>query len=512
MDINGEVFKFVDPDKDLTEGPYRFFDIFIILLIVSSIILIVLESFATLYVTYKKLFSNTEVFIVAIFTIEYGMRLCTAHRLYPGEKYPHLKYIISPTAIIDLIAISPFYIHMALFQSTGGELDLRMIRILQTLRTLRILRLGRYTTSLDMITKTIKNRATELFITLVLTCMLILASSILMFHYEHEVQPGKFPNVVSTLWWSVATLTTVGYGDVFPITSGGKFWASIISLLGIGFVALPTGIMTQGMAEEFNEKKLGRDGTIFIRSHIVVLGWNTLTKEIIRELLASGLKVAVVSENPENQDQIRTVYEKKYQNQLYSLIWDINNEEYYDLVKAETAYGFFVAHGTDSERIVITSNLREKFSGAKIIAIIEENRLEPLFRQTGANHVLTNQYTARLAASFIYESCVAEYSVDLLATATNSEGYDIRQYLITDSNPYIGKDYGHFFGDLKRKYNAVSIGLSKKAKEADGARDIIKLPTDQTIIEKGDYVIVVVNGDSAKNIEQEFDVKEGTVQ
>ena len=72
MDINGEVFKFVDPDKDLTEGPYRFFDIFIILLIVSSIILIVLESFATLYVTYKKLFSNTEVFIVAIFTIEYG--------------------------------------------------------------------------------------------------------------------------------------------------------------------------------------------------------------------------------------------------------------------------------------------------------------------------------------------------------------------------------------------------------------------------------------------------------
>ncbi len=117
-----------------------------------------------------------------------------------------------------------------------------------------------------------------------------------------------------------------------------------------------------------------------------------------------------------------------------------------------------------------------------------------------------------MAASFIYESCVAEYSVDLLATATNSEGYDIRQYLITDSNPYIGKDYGHFFGDLKRKYNAVSIGLSKKAKEADGARDIIKLPTDQTIIEKGDYVIVVVNGDSAKNIEQEFDVKEGTIQ
>ncbi len=152
-------------------------------------------------------------------------------------------------ALIDLAAILPFYLPMII------NLDLRFLRILRLTRIFRILKINRYTESLEMIKVVLYKKKEELGVTTFVTFLLLLFSSSLMYYIETEAQPEAFPNIIASFWWGVATLTTVGYGDVYPITVIGKILSGIIALLGIGLVALPTGIISSGFMDEMNQKR-----------------------------------------------------------------------------------------------------------------------------------------------------------------------------------------------------------------------------------------------------------------
>ena len=158
-------------------------------------------------------------------------------------------------AIIDLLAILPFYLPFII------PVDLRFLRMLRLLRLLRILKLNRYNDSMDIIIKIFKREKEKLITTFFVMAILILFSSSLMYYVENEAQPDKFPNIVASLWWAVATLTTVGYGDIYPITSLGKLFSGVIALLGIGLVALPTGIISSGFITEVNNNKAEKEKT-----------------------------------------------------------------------------------------------------------------------------------------------------------------------------------------------------------------------------------------------------------
>ena len=225
------------------------FDYFIVILISLNVVSVFIETF-DLSVYLNNFLRKFEIFSIIIFTIEYILRLWTSTLLYPDKNsfIARVKYIFSFMAIIDLLSILPFYLPFFF------NVDLRVLRALRLVRLLRIFKANRYTHAIQKVLFVIKNKSTELISSIFVIFILMLISSVLMYSVESPVQPEVFKNGFSGLWWAVATFTTVGYGDIYPITSIGRFLSAIIALLGIGLVAVPTGIVSSGFMEANSEE------------------------------------------------------------------------------------------------------------------------------------------------------------------------------------------------------------------------------------------------------------------
>lgn len=248
--IKKRIFEIISKAED-GDRLSAIFDWSIMALIALSIISIILESFASIYARWHSIFQVFEVVTVVVFTAEYLLRIWTADLLYPEAKHPRLKYIFSFMALIDLLAILPFYLP---FFSADLRF-LRMMRLFRLFRLLRVLKLGRYFDALQIIVKVIKASGPQLIMSVVICFFVMLFSAIIMYTVENPVQPEQFTNVITSLWWAICTLTTVGYGDVYPITHVGRFFASIISLVGIGIIAIPTGIIAAGFNQAISKNK-----------------------------------------------------------------------------------------------------------------------------------------------------------------------------------------------------------------------------------------------------------------
>ncbi len=245
--MKNKVRKFID------HNPY--FIKFIYSLILLNVIALILESYKSLNDNYKSWFSAFEIFSVAIFTVEYILRIWVSDRSKEDKK-ERLNFAFSTMGIIDLIAILPFYLPFIF------PIDLRIVRILRLFRLLRIFKLARYSKSLKTIRYILKETKAELYTTVFVTFVLMILSSTLMYYIEHDDQPEQFASIGDAFWWSIATLTTVGYGDVYPVTGLGKLLSGVIALIGIGFVALPTGIISSAFIEKIQaDKKLQKDIT-----------------------------------------------------------------------------------------------------------------------------------------------------------------------------------------------------------------------------------------------------------
>lgn len=237
----------------------KIINIFIIVLIILNVVAVMLETVPSLHDEEyeKRFFHYFDLISVIIFTIEYILRVwsCNHDPKYKHSFHGRLKYMLSPAALIDLAAILPFYIHRIV------GLDLRMLRILRLLRFFRLFRLTAYTNAAHLVYRVFKSRVNELMLAFILTLFLIVIASCLVYFAEHDVQPDKFTSIPATMWWAVVTLTTVGYGDLYPITILGKIFASVVLLAGIGMLALPAGIITSGFLEEAKNSKKQKSQT-----------------------------------------------------------------------------------------------------------------------------------------------------------------------------------------------------------------------------------------------------------
>lgn len=239
------VLEFRDPGH----RPGQIFTVVLFGLIVLNVAAVVLGSFDDLYQAWAPWFDGFEIFSVVFFTVEYLLRLWTAPERHVGHPRPHLTHALSFFAVVDLLAVVPFYLPF-LF-----PIDLRVLRMLRVLRLVRVLKLGRLIESFELVRRVLLKERDALLASLFLLATLLVVASCLMFAVENEAQPDRFSNIVATMWWAVVTLTTVGYGDIFPITPLGKVLSGVISILGIGLVALPTGIISSGFIGELNKKR-----------------------------------------------------------------------------------------------------------------------------------------------------------------------------------------------------------------------------------------------------------------
>ncbi len=231
---------------------------FISIIIIINVVSIILETNKNLNLNYKSVFTYIEYISIFIFTIEYLLRFWTANLNKKSRKIigsRKLGYVFSIYGILDLLAILPFYLPLLI------AFDLRIVRILRLFRLLRILKLSRYSQSFKIINKVIVETRPQLAVTLFVALILLVLSSTLMFYAENPAQPEKFSSILDSLWWSIAKLTTVDYIDVYPITSFEKILSTIIAMIGVGFIAFPTGILSSAFIESIhnNEDKKGID-------------------------------------------------------------------------------------------------------------------------------------------------------------------------------------------------------------------------------------------------------------
>jgi voltage-gated potassium channel len=214
---------------------------------------VVLDSVKRIDAHYHPLFAGIELVSIYVFTIEYVLRVwsCVENDRYSQPWWGRLRFIFSPLALIDLLAVLPFYLSM-------GLLDLRFLRLV---RLLRLLKVTRYVRALHVIGQVVRRKRAELLVTLGMIGLILLLVSSVMYSIESVAQPDKFGSIPDTMWWGVATLTTVGYGDVYPITPAGKVFSSIIAVLGLGLFAIPTGILASGFNEQLQERRAGEEAT-----------------------------------------------------------------------------------------------------------------------------------------------------------------------------------------------------------------------------------------------------------
>ena len=239
VDSLNNIFEETNPGKGI------FVQWFIAILISLNVVAIIIDSFNDIHEKVKLFLYWFEVFSIAIFTAEYILRLISSPAKYKKRNLSYLIYVFSFMGIVDLLSILPFYFSFFIIS------DLRFLRVF---RLLRIFKLFRHFEALDTLSNVIKNEKNKLIMAFSVLLVLLVFASSAMYYIENHYQPDQFANIISTFWWAVATLTTIGYGDVYPVTAIGRFLGGLISILGIGIIALPSGIISAGLIKEANNK------------------------------------------------------------------------------------------------------------------------------------------------------------------------------------------------------------------------------------------------------------------
>jgi voltage-gated potassium channel len=235
----------IGQEKDIAS---RVFDFGIIAVILINSFLAIFETFEAA-VPYESVIWYGELATVLIFTAEYMLRAWTSDLLYPGKTRGRalLRYIFSFNGIVDLLSFLPFYLP---FFFPSGIIMFRMFRVV---RILRLFRINPYYDALNVIAEVLRRKRSQLLSSIFIILVLMIASSLVMYGLEHTAQPDVFNNAFSGFWWAVSTLLTVGYGDIYPITVAGRIFGIISTFLGVGMVAIPTGILSAGFVEHVTE-------------------------------------------------------------------------------------------------------------------------------------------------------------------------------------------------------------------------------------------------------------------
>ena len=224
--------------------PSRIFDVCLVVVILLNILTMFLETFEEL-ASWRGVFETVELMTVILFCVEYILRIWTAEYLYPGENRVRAiwRFLWSYDGIIDLLTILPFFF-------LSGFVVFRMLRVV---RIFHLFRINNRYDSFNVIKTVLYEKRNQIASSVFIILTLMLASSLFMYSVEHEAQPENFRNALSGIWWSVSTMLTVGYGDIYPVTTLGRAMAIVITFLGVGVVAIPTGIISAGFVEQYSK-------------------------------------------------------------------------------------------------------------------------------------------------------------------------------------------------------------------------------------------------------------------
>ncbi len=305
------------------------------------------------------------------------------------------------------------------------------------------------------------------------------------------------------VWYAIATLTTVGYGDLIPVTFGGRMLGMVFLLSSLGVFGFIIGQIATIMSTLKENKAMGLNGTSF-SNHVVIIGWNEFSLSVMNHLTAAGKQVALITKNRSDIDIIRELYDSDLVFTLYS---DYNNFDLIEKANIRNSSIVFINLNDDTEKLVYIINLKKNFDNLNYVVTLDNGNLKSTFHHAGVTYAISkNEISSKLLASYIYEPDVALFSEEIIAYAHNDDEYDMKQVRVRRDNPFKGVFYDKAFFDLKKENNVVLLGI---VKVSEGKRKMIKNPEGSIIIEEGDYLILLMDRKGQQKINRMFKVDEG---
>lgn len=286
--------------------PGRFVQSALIALVIANIVSIILESVHHLHTDYLAYFHGFEVFSIVVFTIEYLARFWTASEKHEDQPWlARRKYVLSFFGLIDLISILPFYL-----QFFVPGMDLRILRVVRLLRTFK---LSHFNSAIEDLFSALYHARASVYSTIYLFLIALLLTSTAMYHVEHELQPDKFGSIPAAMYWSVISLTTVGYGDVTPVSSLGKFISAITAFLGVSSVAMLTGVVASAFANQVERRKVLLEAELRMAMEDGELSHeeSALIRKMKREFNLSDELVHAMTEQVRREHKLQAERDKK---------------------------------------------------------------------------------------------------------------------------------------------------------------------------------------------------------
>ncbi len=347
-----------------------------------------------------------------------------------------------------------------------------------------------------------RNRNRTIFSVVVVLAFYAGLSALLM--YLEDKDPNrKIDSYEDALWYLVATLTTVGYGDMYPVTSLGRIIGFVFLFSSLGVYGFIIGQIANFMSTLNEQKELGLNGCNF-KNHVIIIGWNDFSQSVISHLIGAGRQVAIVTKERSQIDIIREYYTY---DQVYTLYSDYNNFDFIDKTNIRESSVVFINLHDDTEKLVYIINIRKRFENLNLVVTLDNGNLKHTFQNAGVTYAISkNDISSKLLASYIYEPDVAVFSEELIAYAHEDHEYDMKQFMVKEDNPFAGMPYDKAFLDLKMDCNVILIGL---VKTVDGKRNLLKNPEGNVKIGVGDYLVVMMDRKGQEKMKQIFHIEEG---
>jgi voltage-gated potassium channel len=334
---------------------------------------------------------------------------------------------------------------------------------------------------------------------LVIALAIYTVAILLIGHVEQHFAESNIKSLGDAFWFAIVTLTTVGYGDFYPVTLLGKILSLVLIAGSIGVLGFFIGEITTKFNQYMEKKKNGFWGVDF-ENHYLIIGWNEFNRQVAEQIFNTGHKIAFVVNSKNDLEIVNDVFPS---DNCFCIFADFSNMEAYKKVNLEKSKGVFVNFEEDTETLVFVINLKKNFPEANIVVTCKNPSLKDTFISAGIHHVVAQSLVAsKLVASYIFEPHVAILTEDLIATSVSDTEHDIQQYKILETNTFVGEQYINVFSGLKKEFNAVLIGLVVDGK-------VIKNPENDYEIKTGNYFILISAGANKKQLEQAFGVKEG---